>query len=113
MRAWAAALEKELLTWPKVTVKGMFGFRAFYRAGQIFAALPRTRALVGSNLVEFKLMTPSPRLLTRARADERVRVNPEAKAGWASFELRSEADLRDALVWLDRSWRGAHGKRIS
>src|SRR5258708_4729562 len=87
MRAWSAALEKELLTWPQVSIKPMFGFRAAYRGKRIFAALPRTRALVGSNLVEFKLQPPPKRLVGKAARDPRVRISAMSRAGWASFEL--------------------------
>jgi hypothetical protein len=87
----------------------MFGFRGMYRGEKIFAVLPRTRALVGANLIEFKLKNPAPRLVARAARDERVRINPEAKQGWCSFELRSGRDLRDCLWWLNLSWRAAQG----
>lgn len=107
MRAWSAALEKELLTWPQVSIKPMFGFRAAYRGKRIFAALPRTRALVGSNLVEFKLQPPPKRLVEKAAHDPRVRISAMSHAGWASFELTKHADLRDALEWLDRAYSNA------
>ena len=107
MRAWAAALEEELLTWPQVSIKPMFGFRAAYRGKRIFAALPRTRALVGSNLVEFKLQPPLKRLAEKAARDPRVHISSMSRAGWASFELTKHADLRGALEWLDEAWRAA------
>jgi len=107
MRAWSAALEKELLSWPQVSIKPMFGFRAAYRGKRIFAALPRTRALVGSNLVEFKLQPPPRRLVEKAARDPRVRISAMSHAGWASFELTKHADLRSALEWLDEAWRAA------
>jgi hypothetical protein len=39
-RRWSALLESELLSWPGVIAKRMFGFRALYRGKRIFAALP-------------------------------------------------------------------------
>src|SRR5258708_17367197 len=46
MRQWSAMLEQDLREWPRVTSLPMFGLIGFYRDGVIFAALPRTRALV-------------------------------------------------------------------
>ena len=43
MRRWSALLESELLSWPGVIAKRMFGFRALYRGKRIFAALPNSR----------------------------------------------------------------------
>ena len=38
-RRWSVLLESELLSWPAVIAKRMFGFRALYRGKKIFAAL--------------------------------------------------------------------------
>ena len=108
-RRWSALLESELLSWPGVIAKRMFGFRALYRGKRIFAALPNSRGF-GSDasiLLKFDLMSPV--LLKRAQTDLRVRGNTPGK-GWISFTLASDADLHDALAWLNHAYETA-GKR--
>jgi len=57
MRHISALLEEELLRWPQVTVRPMFGMRAFYRKGVVFALLPAKRAMDVPNAVAYKLPT--------------------------------------------------------
>jgi hypothetical protein len=45
-------------------------------------------------------------LLKRAKTDPRVDTNTRIPSkGRFSFELNSDADLRDALLWLDHAYR--------
>jgi hypothetical protein len=44
-RRISAMLADEVLTWPGVTVQPMFGMRALYRDGTVFALLPETRTI--------------------------------------------------------------------
>jgi hypothetical protein len=103
MKAWAAALAGELATWPQVRSRVFFGFTAIYRDSQIFALLPRTRALEPSNSIAFKLGSAGPRILARARRDSRIGYSEMQKSRWFTFALSTEADLRDVLEWLLRS----------
>ena len=71
MQRWCALLEEEVLVWPQVKSRPMFGMLALYRGKKIFAALPRTRAAE----TEFSLLIklpgvehPRPRRAVRARA---------------------------------------------
>ena len=41
----AGLLEDEMLGWPNVTSRPMFGLNGIYRGPNIFAVLPRTRAM--------------------------------------------------------------------
>jgi hypothetical protein len=116
MKQWSALLSDELLGWPQVAARPMFGMLAFYRGRKIFAALPRTRAMGAANSVSFKLRTPSGRDKLRApstrqakelRADPRVRWNPMARSGWISFELEAGRDLNRALHWFTRAYEAA------
>ena len=109
-RRWSALLESELLSWPGVIAKRMFGFRALYRGKRIFAALPNSRGFGpdASIILKFDLMSPV--LLKRAQTDLRVRGNTPGK-GWISFTLASDADLHDALEWLNQAYEsGKQGK---
>ena len=55
IRHVAALLERELLSWPGVTSKPMFGMRAVYRRDTIFAMLPDKRALESPTAIAYKL----------------------------------------------------------
>lgn len=110
MKAWSAALSTEVADWPQVTKRAFFGFTAFYRRNQIFALLPRTRAMETPNSLAFKLEHPQTRILARLQSDERVSATEMQKARWFRFELTSTADLREALDWLGEAYKAA-GKR--
>jgi hypothetical protein len=103
MRRWSALFETELMTWPDVNRKAMFG-----SLRKIFAALPRRRGFNSSSslIVRFNPMPPA--LLAKARADARMDTNTRVPGkGWFSFEVASESDLRDALAWLDHAYQAA------
>ncbi len=108
MQHWSALLEEELKTWPGVTAKRLFSFRSFYRGKTIFAALPRSRSFNSATSIIFKFNPMSPTLIKRAQADARVNFNTRISGtGWLSFELKSEADLRDTLWWLNQAYESA------
>jgi hypothetical protein len=103
MKRLAIMLQDELAGWPQLTVRPMFGMAGIYRGKQIFAALPRTRTLGTPNSISFRFDPLPPALLRRAKADERIRVG-QPGARWYLFELRSAADLNDALWWLSQAY---------
>jgi len=102
-RRWSALLESELLSWPGVIVKRMFGFRALYRGKRIFAALPHSRGFGPDASVLLKFDPMPPPLLQRAQSDSRVHGNTPGN-GWLSFAMSSDSDLHDALEWLTHSY---------
>lgn len=108
-RRWSALLESELLSWPGVIPKRMFGFRALYRGKRIFAALPNSRGFGPEACILLKFDPMPPALLQRAESDSRIRGNTPGK-GWLSFALASDPDLRDALEWLNHSYESAKKK---
>jgi len=96
-----AFLERELASWPRVTSKPMFGMLAFYRGKNIFAALPRTRALGAANAIICKL--PADKMAGAKKAGAPGK-------GWKPIEISPEtgnADIREALRWLERAYRQA------
>lgn len=110
MQHWSALLEEELKTWPDVTAKRLFSFRSFYRGKAIFAALPRSRSFNSATSIIVKFNPMPAVLMKRAQADARVNFNTRISGtGWLSFELKSEADLRDALWWLSHAYECAQG----
>ena len=105
MRQWCDFLLREVLDWPHVTSRPMFGMTAVYRDNAIFGVLPRTRAMDTSHSVSFKFSRRSPGLDKSLKADARI-LRPDAKqAKWISFELQSGNDLSDAIAWLARAYR--------
>ena len=107
MKQWSAMLSDELLSWPQVATRPMFGMLGFYRGKKIFAAVPHTRALGAANAVIFKLHAPSPRQKNELLADSKVQWNPMARAGWISLQLESGSDLNQALRWFSRAYQAA------
>jgi len=96
-----AFLERELASWPQVSSKPMFGMLAFYRGKNIFAALPKTRALGASNAIICKL--PADKLKGTAGPGK----------GWKPVEISREtgsADVREALRWLERAYQQAKSR---
>ena len=107
MKQWSALLGAELERWPGVSTKPMFGFVSFYRGRNIFAALPKTRAMHSANSIIFKLRRTSRQELEKLRRDPRAKVSEKGTAGWQSLEVASPSDLKHALGWLDRAYRAA------
>jgi hypothetical protein len=108
MKEWSAMLGSELNSWPGITTRSMFGFLFYYRKGKVFAALPQTRGFSGPSSLIFKFNSMLPALLSRAQGDQRMDTHTRAPGkGWFSFELHSQADVRDALFWLNHSYEAA------
>jgi hypothetical protein len=108
MKEWSAMLGSELNSWPDITTRSMFGFLFYYRKGKVFAALPQTRGFSGPSSLIFKFNSMPPALLKRAQGDSRMDSNTRVPGkGWFPFELRSQADVRDALFWLKHSCEAA------
>ena len=87
MKHISAMLEQELLGWPGVSARPMFGMRALYRESTIFAMLPGKRALESPNAIAYKL--------------------PGRAEKWHLIELEDERDLSAALACLDRAYQRA------
>lgn len=108
MKQWSAMLEEELRGWPHVSSRPMFGFTGMYRENAIFAALPRSRAMVTPNSVIFRFDPMPDELSRRAQEDPRIDFERQAPGKrWFSFAVSSPEDLRDALWWLDQAYRSA------
>jgi hypothetical protein len=89
-------LSEELLQWPGVGARPMFGMRAFYYGDVVFAMLPDKRALESPTAIAYKLP-----------------VGRQRREGqkWRLFELEGERDLGNALVCLDKAYRRAGSTR--
>ena len=94
----------ELRTWPQVTERAMFGLQAFYRAKDIFTALPKTKAFGRSSFI-FKLHPVSPAQQAKLQADPRIDMSESHR--WIRFELTEESDISPALAWLQLAYEKA------
>jgi hypothetical protein len=103
MKQWSAMLKTELMGWPQVTSRPMFGMSGIYRRKKIFAALPVTRGFGTPSSIIFRF-DPMPADLNQ-RALGEPRITPGTR--WFSFEIQSTKDLRDALWWLNQSYEAA------
>lgn len=106
MKRLAALLEAEMLGWPNVTSRPMFGLNGIYRGANIFAVLPRTRAMEVPDSIAFRLLKRSRKIMDQLSKDKRIVAStPEAK--WISFVIESEAEVHAALNWLALAYRQA------
>jgi len=105
MQRWSALLAEEIISWPAVRTKHMFGFLAYYRGDALFGILPRTRGFDSGGLLIVKFDPMPSRLLQRAERDPRLGTWTRfPRKGWFTFELTGEDDLRDALWWLQQAF---------
>jgi hypothetical protein len=105
VQRWSALLAGEMVAWPNVRSKPMFGFSAYYRGDVLFTILPRTRGFDSGRLLILKFNPMPEELLQRARGDARLDTSTRVPGkGWFTFELASEDDLRDALWWIQQAF---------
>jgi hypothetical protein len=95
MRHICALLAEELLRWPDVSARPMFGLRAFYRGAVVFAMLPDKRALENPKAIAYKL----PDGAKRSEGEK-----------WQLCEIRNEYDIDNALGRLEKAYTRA-GRR--
>ena len=101
----AKLLEAEMLAWPNVTSRPMCGLNARDSGRNIFAVLPRTRAMDARDSIAFRLLKRSQRIIAELDKDERIILTPTSK--WISFVIQSDSEIKDALHWLTRAYREA------
>jgi hypothetical protein len=105
VQRWSALLAEEMVSWPNVRSKPMFGFYAYYRGDALFTILPRTRGFDSGSLLILKFNPMPEELSQRARGDARLDTSTRVPGkGWFTFELASEEDLRDALWWIQQAF---------
>jgi len=106
MKRLAKLLEAEILGWPNVTSRPMFGLNGIYRGSKIFAVLPRTRAMDVPDSIAFRLLKRPPHIMDELRKDKRIVAStPDAK--WISFVMQSDSEIHAALNWLALAYRQA------
>lgn len=106
MKRLAELLEAEMLGWPNVTSRPMFGLNGIYRGSNIFAVLPRTRAMDVPDSIAFRLVKRPQNIIDELSKDERI-VASTAEAKWISFMIESDSEIHAALKWLALAYRQA------
>ena len=104
MGQWSDLLLREILGWPHVSSRPMFGMIAVYHGDAIFGVLPRTRAMDSPYSVSFKIARLTTVLEKSLKGERRI-LPHNSKAKWISFELQSGDDLPDAIRWFTRAYR--------
>jgi hypothetical protein len=99
MRHLCSLLGQELLRWPDVSARSMFGLRAFYRRTVVFAMLPDKRALESPTAIAYKVPDG-----VRKREGEK----------WRLCELKDEQAIENALAHLRAAYRKAveRGRKV-
>jgi hypothetical protein len=92
MKRVCELLEHEVLRWPDVSVRPMFGLRAFYRGAVVFAMLPHKRTLESPNAIAYKL----PESASKKEGEK-----------WRLYGLKNEHDINKALARLDKAYTKA------
>jgi hypothetical protein len=92
MKRMSELLSEELLRWPDVSARPMFGMRAFYHGAVIFAMLPDKRALESPTAIAYK---------------RPIGAKGHVEQKWRRFELKGARDLGEALACLDKAYRTA------
>ena len=103
-RRWAALIASDVMTWPRVTTRKMFGLKSFYRGAAIFGAVPESRALFSANAIIFKLVRVTPSLHARVKADPKVSISGGPGQKWFAFQLAGPEDIHAALAWLGEAY---------
>ena len=106
MKRLAGLLEAEMLGWSNVTSRPMFGLNGIYRGSNIFAVLPRTRAMDVPDSIAFRLLKRSRQVMDELHNDKRI-VASTSEAKWISFVMQSDAEIHAALNWLALAYRQA------
>ena len=104
MRQWCALMESELLSWPQVKAKPMFGMVGFYRKGKIFAAIPKHRTVGNTDAVLVKLQGASEKVEAAALNHPKAITTSMPKAGWICMAMDSIDDVRDMLDWFSQAY---------
>jgi hypothetical protein len=103
----------DVLTWPKVASRKMFGMNSLYRGAQIFAALPDKRAFFSGQCLIFKLHRVNDRLEQKLASDQRVNRSARIGAKWFGYELDEAKDINGAIDWLSEAYEQARVANVT
>ncbi len=93
--------EAEVLTWPKVTTRTMFGCPSYQVAGRLFAFL------VDAGVVITHLRKADREVLSRHCEIEDFQAGERTIARWGQVTVKDERDLRYVLPYVRKSYKEA------
>jgi hypothetical protein len=102
MARLCALLAEEMRTWPGVSDRAMFGYRAFFRDATIFAMLPEKRLLDNPAAIAYKLDIPH-QPIGRGRDGEGQK--------WRVFEMNDDRSIAGAIATLEKAYSRSSGRR--
>jgi hypothetical protein len=114
LRAISSALAAEMIGWPGVTSRAMFGGILLYRDKLPFALLPRTRKMMEKDGLWLKFHSISPALRRQLDAEIRIvdPVTPHTTKDasgprWVGLVVGGTDDVHLALRWLGEAYTAA------
>ena len=108
MQHYYTLIAAELLTWPQVTNRRIFGLTLFYRQGLPFVVLRETKDFEATDRVGFKLHVVNNAASKLMLADDHLAMGDGAK--WITFALREDRDETLFLRWAHEAYSSC-GKR--
>ncbi len=102
MRHYCNLIAAELLSWPHVSSRKMFGLTLFYRGKLPFVALPETLDFSDAESVGFRLHAASE--VDRRAMQRHPSITAGRGAKWINFALREESDLGEFLRWAEKAY---------
>ena len=103
MQHYCSLIAEELLGWPKVTSRRMFGLTVFYGDGLPFVVLPDTKDFAAADRVGFNLHRTSEAERRRLLEDEHIDCRKGGQ--WITFALRNDRDVALFLRWAEKAYR--------
>jgi predicted DNA-binding protein (MmcQ/YjbR family) len=101
LKSLVAAIEREVSSWPQVSLKPMFGMIAIYRGKTIFGLLPKTRSLYSADSVWMKFGKLTPSIQKKLQDESRILPPRHAKgARWYTICDATPADYGFIIEWL-------------
>ena len=97
-------LEKEVLGWPRVSTKRMFGCPSYLTDGRLFALV------VDGGIVLTSMSEQDLEKLKLQHKVEPFRAGGRTIARWALLALEAEEDVTQLIPWVRRSYASAAGE---
>lgn len=95
------AFEKQILCWPRVSTKKMFGCPCYKADGRLFAFL------VTDGIVITKLSQPERKTLSHQYQATFFQAGKKVVQNWLRFQLKNQKELDKIMPFVKRSYKSA------
>ena len=101
LRAFMAAVEHEVASWPQVRLNPMFGMTAIYRGKTIFGLVPKTRGFRSATSLWIKFPNLTPSIKKKLAATRRI-LPPSKPTGaqWHTLPDVAVKDYQFVIEWM-------------